>query len=431
MAVSDERPLVGEYGDSGEGAPRLARVCALVGISLAMGLVVGLLISLLLRVMNAGVSLVWNVLPNAVGAWWLPLIVCPAGGALIGLISSRTHAAPQELEEVFARVKREGGYTLERPFATIVLFLLPLVFGGSVGPEAGLTGIIAALATWIGDSLRRAGLGARSLADVTVSATLTAVFGAPFAGIVAARDTIADSPNPRLFTFRRVVKVVLYAVSAAGAFAGMWLASLLFAQMGGLPRFETISFQVEQLPWAIVFVLVGYALGVESHLASALAHRIEPWVSTRPVLAAALCGFVLGALFLAFPYVLFSGEEQCREIVETWVGIPAFVLAITAVLKCAATPLCIGMGWRGGSIFPNIFTGVVAGFALAALTGVDPMFAVTATASAFIGATTRKPLLAVCLLLLCFPPLSLPVVVVAAVLGAKIPLPARLERPAA
>ena len=35
----------------------------------------------------------------------------------------------------------------------LICAFIPLVFGASVGPEAGLTGIIAALCYWIGDNV--------------------------------------------------------------------------------------------------------------------------------------------------------------------------------------------------------------------------------------------------------------------------------------
>ena len=61
--MADSRPLVGEYGASPEGAPRIAGICALIAVSLGMGLVVGVLVSLLLRVMNIGVTFMWDTLP--------------------------------------------------------------------------------------------------------------------------------------------------------------------------------------------------------------------------------------------------------------------------------------------------------------------------------------------------------------------------------
>lgn len=447
MGMSDERPLIGDLGDPFEGSSRIALIVGMTALSLGIGFVVGLGISLLLKFMNLGISLLWKTLPARVGAWWLPLAICPVGGLLIGWWNARFDAAPRPLMEVLAEVRRSGGCHLDNAPASVVAFLLPLVFGGAIGPEAGLTGLIAAAVTWIGNTLRRAGLRAKTLADVTVSATISAVFGAPFAGVVAAYDSMPDAgdmrddaevsesakapgaEDPRRFTFRRIAKTILYTAAAGGAFTGMRLAARLAGGMSGLPRFEAIQMPLSDGLWVIVCVLAGYVLACVFHASTLMMGRAGRRLEAHPVTKGLICGIVLGILGVCLPYVLFSGEEQSREIVETWRGIPAIVLVLTACFKAFATPLCLSMGWRGGEIFPNIFTGVTCGFAIAALTGIDPMFCITTTTAAYVAGVMRKPLLAVCLLLLCFPVTGLLWMVSCAVAGAYLPMPGLAPMP--
>ena len=139
----------------------------------------------------------------------------------------------------------------------------------------------------------------------------------------------------------------------------------------------------------------------------------------KTVPKAILCGVVLGLVTMALPEVLFSGQPGTRDLLDGWQAMGAGVLLATCVAKLALTQLCEGTGWIGGEFFPLIFCGVAAGYAVAIITGGDPMLAVALSTGALVGAVTGKWLIATCVLALCFPPVSLPVVALAGFLGAK------------
>lgn len=62
------------------------------------------------------------------------------------------------MNSVLAQIKKSGRYEYKHIVALFFGALLPLLFGGSVGPEAGLTGVIAGFCTWVGDKLRAVGV---------------------------------------------------------------------------------------------------------------------------------------------------------------------------------------------------------------------------------------------------------------------------------
>ncbi|GEM_PF-2133393 len=66
--------------------------------------------------------------------------VCSAGGILIGSWQKHHGVFPETLEAVTEKVKTEGGYPYDKLPILLVAALLPLIFGGAIGPEAGITG---------------------------------------------------------------------------------------------------------------------------------------------------------------------------------------------------------------------------------------------------------------------------------------------------
>ena len=432
----DPRPYVadarrGHFG-LGTGAVSLA---ALVLLAALVGFVVGFAVYLLMNLSGWLTALIWEGLGSRLALPVFPLLACACGGVVIGLWTHLSHNSIDDLDVVMGQFKQTGSYRLQNPVATSVSFLLPLAFGGSIGFEAGLTGIICAGCCWVRDKLKLAGLRAAGIADVTIAAALSAIFGAPLAGLVAGYESEGDEAlatelgHVDDYNLRREVKLVLYLTAALGAFGGIKVFSSLFGGSGGMPRFDHIQAQGPGLLWALVAFVAAYALLLVFHGTERSAELLARRLDATPygtLAKPALVGVVLGVVALAFPLVLFPGEEQCHELMEAWPTWTPFALLATGVLKAAATPLCIKLGWKGGDLFPCIFAGVSCGYGLAVLTGADPMLMVTVTTTAFLAGVTRKPLLALGILALCFPLDGILWMGAAAILGSALPLPTLL-----
>lgn len=433
----DTRPYVGESGRRFAGITDcLSSWGAMVLLALLTGFVIGFALYLLMNLSTWLTKLLWEGVGQHLGIPAFSLVACTLGGIVIGAWTHLSGNMIDDLETVLAQFKNTGSYRLKNPVATSVSFLLPLAFGGSVGFEAGLTGIICAGCCWIRDKLKLAGLRAASIADVTIAASLSAIFRTPFAGLVAGIESegsttlMTGDRHVDNYTMRREAKLVLYLSAAVGALGGIFAFSALFGGSAGLPHFAPIEAQRVELLWALPCLAAAYllllAFRVTEHATGLLARLLGDAAGgtiAKPVVA----GIILGGVALALPLVLFPGEEQSHELMKTWTTMSAIVLLATGLLKACMTPMCISLGWRGGDLFPCIFSGVSFGYGLAAITGADPMLCVTVTTASFLAGVTRKPVLTLVILALCFPLESILWVGIAAVAGSILPLPRALE----
>lgn len=402
----------------GEGSEKVGishRIVFLIAVFFT-GAVAGAFLWAVLFCMNIGISAIWDRVPIYLGDLY-PLIVCIIGGVVIGLFAKCFGPYPDSLPQVMAKVKSTGRYEYKDIGKMSVAALLPLVFGGSVGPEAGLTGVIAAVCTWVGDRMKRLGSEVREMTEVGMYAALSAIFVAPLFGFAGVAGK-SDAPKPS-----RIMKIVIYVFAITGALLALLMLSHHVGGSLSLPRYGHVDYSMNEVLWLVPICLVGAIGGWIFSVSDVLFERLAVRFGERCVLKAVTGGIVLGICGIVLPLTMFSGELQAEEINVTWMTMSASVLLLTGFVKIPLTAFCVNMGWRGGHFFPVIFSGIAIGYGLALLIGVDPVLAVCATTAAVVGGVTRKPLMAVLLLFLCFPVYDVVILAIAAVIGAYLPLP--------
>ena len=330
-----------------------------------------------------------------------------------------------------AKVKSTGRYEYDHLGKLSIAALLPLLFGGSVGPEAGLTGVIAGLCTWVGDRMRRFGSDFRELTVLGCQAALTALFTAPLYGFAAPLSSEGKRGDGSFDTMAievpKAQKAFVYAcaiVGALGAFLGL---GSLFGGGMGMPRFEAAVVGGAEFAWFIPLAAAGVACGWAfraSDKASAAASRA---MGDCPVIKALLAGLLLSICGTVLPFSLFAGESQTQMVMDSYAALGAATLIATAFVKAALTPACIHFGWRGGHFFPVIFSGVCLGYGFSLIAGVDAVFCAAVCIASLMGAVMRQPVMVVLLLFMCFPPSGVVCMLAAAAIGSAMPLPRALR----
>lgn len=397
--------------------------------SLFLGALSGVVLWAVLQVMNGGITLIWELAPSYLAfgdSVFYPLVVCMAGGVLIGVIQKRYGAIPETMHQVMATVKAEGGYAGKRVWVLIVALLLPIIFGGAIGPEAGLSGVIAALWTFVSRNINIRGLQLEAMAETGIVATLGAIFGAPLFGIAEAVEPDNASEHYRDKLLSKKARIYLYGLGVIGIFAGMKLLAPLGSTSEGLPRFSRYhAIGWSQWKWAVALILLGMLMALLYAAFNGLSEKLAVLLEGRAILAAVLAGALLGLVGFFLPETMFSGETGLHSLLGEWRSYTAGALLLIAVLKGLLSTLCINLGWRGGNIFPIIYMGAAAGyaFALAVNAGgsaLDGSFAVALVLAAMYGFLSQKPVTVVAVLLLCFPVTYVLPIVVAAFVSAKV-----------
>lgn len=385
------------------------------------GAIAGSLVWLILFVMDSGLDLIWNQMSSWFGTLY-PVVMCIVGGIVIGLFAKRYGQYPEDLRAVMSKVKRDGGYGYDKLGRISVAAVLPLVFGGSVGPEAGLTGVIAGLCSWVSDRMRRFGRDFRELSEAGVAATMSALFTAPLYGFAVgmSRRPEEDEGGLKLSGW---MKAVVYVCAIAGALGALMTLNHLIGGGMSLPHYEWEAIGSSELLWTIPLIIVGALAGWLFCIADASMSHLSERMGDRPVLKPVVAGAILGVCGVALPLTMFSGEAQVEVLDAQWAGMGAILLLATGLVKIVVTAMCVNMGWRGGHFFPVIFSGIAIGYGMSALTGADPIFCLCVVTAALVGGVMRKPLMAVLLLFLCFPVLAAIPMAVAAFIGSRMPLP--------
>lgn len=343
------------------------RLLALIVPALAVGVVSALVllgVSLLAEKLQ---DVLWETLPDAlsVGRYsslWM-IVMLTATGLVTGLAIRAVpgHAGPDPATMGLVDPPLPPHVVP----GLLVVTVLALAGGVSLGPENPITAANIALAAWAGRRLAPGAPGELWLA-LAVAGTIGALFGTPVAAALILTESLATAPG------RGALWDKLFAPLAAGA------AGSLTMTLAAHPSFDLSLPAYGPAHWgdllaALVIASAGAVLGLAAVYAFPLAHRAFRALP-YPVLALTLGGLLLGLLgALGGHLTLFKGLDEVKTIAADPDGRSAAAFGAMAVVKTAALVIAATCGFRGGRIFPAVFIGVALGLCAHALVDAVPV----------------------------------------------------------
>lgn len=302
-------------------------------------------------------GLVWEDLPDALGIddpySWFALAVTTVGGLVVGVLLRVLpgHGGPGPAEG-------HGIGMEETPPGTtagiVVISLVSLTAGASLGPEAALISVALALGTWLAARAKRAGLD-RVFGMSGVGSVLSGLFGSPLAPATVVLE-MAPVTGHNLYVFLLPVLVA----SAIGllTFDAILEGPLLNIDLPSYAQVEALHI-LEALAVAAVAAGAGLVLIA---LLRGVRRALEP-IAGRTVLKATLGGVGIGVIALvAGEETLFSGEHELEVLLDDPEAYGAGALLLILGGKLLAVALSLETGFRGGRIFPVLFIGATVGF---------------------------------------------------------------------
>ena len=316
------------------------------------------------------------VLHRLLAAWrWTPFSTAPLGFAAIAYLGNRFFQGAQGsgIPQTIAALNypvpalRDGLLSLNVAFGKIVLTLLGLACGASIGREGPTVQIGAAIMYWMGrlSSFPHEAMK-RGLILAGGAAGIAAAFNAPLAGVVFAIEEMSRSFSTR------TSGIVMTAVISAG------IVSL--ALLGDYTYFGQTKATVDPASGWIAVIVCGTAGGLLGGAFSRLliasgtrvTGRLARFRSRRPLVFAAACGLMLAVLGMLSDNTIYgTGYTETRTLLEGG-SIPQSFGA----LKLLATVVSYASGIPGGIFSPSLAVGAGLGHNAALLLPGSPAAAV-------------------------------------------------------
>ena len=334
------------------------------------------------------------------GAWMLVLFPA-AGGLAVGVISHLVFHTREGhgVVDVVESVVRSSGF--QKPSTAVEKILtsaLTIGSGGSSGAEGPIVQIGAAIASGVGQFLGTARSQMPVLTGAGCAAGISAIFNAPFGGVLFTLEVILQD-----FSLRSFTPVVLASVIAQVTTQGIFQLlhhTQVYQAIFAIPDVEQLRHTVLRLDQVGNFVLLGIACGLIGVAFTRVMFWTERWFHAmpihkvvRPAVGGAMLGvtgvvyiFVFGVLRHApynkpfsyndYPMPAFYGDGYGAiyqllkpDFYHLMTGGTLLMLAFLCVVKMFGTGVTLGSGGSGGVIAPCIFIGATVGAMLGYLLG--------------------------------------------------------------
>jgi H+/Cl- antiporter ClcA len=318
------------------------------------GLFVGLLSAIgafiFIYVMNWGQRLIFPSLTNWTpfsGPWYM-VVIMTVMGLVVGLLHRYTSAKQIDVFEAVNTGKIDP-----KPLpSSLLVSVLSLISGFSLGPEVPTGMLAAGLGSWISKKRKLNDKTSKTNVISGVSGAYAGLFSSPFVVLLMLLEsshlqTIAYYGTLLIAGLAAAIGFELfYALNGQAVSSLLGILTLPVYNLHYWDLFTGIILGIVAVPVAIIFVIIN----------KIIKRLVEP-LNSKPVIRSTLGGFLLGLLAVAIPTTIGLGTTQMSVVTEQAATIGVLLLIVFALAKIVALSGALNFGFIGGPIFPLLFVG--------------------------------------------------------------------------
>ena len=292
-----------------------------------------------------------GIFPAMGSSHYLIFLIPLLGGLLIGPLIQRfpTEAKGDGVPSAMETIALHGGIIRSRTVGLRTLTAAVTIgSGGSVGREAPIAQIGAAIGSIVGQFLKVTATRMRIFVACGAAGGIAAVFNAPIGGVFFSLEVLLGDFSAATFAPIVIASVISTAV------ARQLLGNVLIFQV---PAYILSGFQD-----LVISAILGAFCGLAAVFFMRGLESAEKYFSSSPIpiwARAAVGGGITGLIAIFFPHVLGTDATTLDAAFEG--TFPWFLLLLIGYLKIVATSFSLGSGGSGGVLGPAIFIGGILG----------------------------------------------------------------------
>ncbi|MGL4991630.1 chloride channel protein [Cetobacterium sp.] len=336
--------------------------------SAIFGIILGAISFLFLLLVYLGIHLFWDSFILKENSKLLILIVCLIGGLLVGLCEKYIGKYPKTMDIVLEEFKTTGSVEYKSLPKALVKMFTVLWFGGTVGPEAGLTGIVGGLASLIGEYIKF-GFKKSEHIHIETNSLFKRIFEVPLYGI---HNFIDKNDKKKI----KNIKKLFYGVITLFTVITIFLLLHLDEKISFITKLTPTTLNTRDFITLIPLFIIGLLLILYSNVLDKVVAKIFEPLQQYKIFHGILGGLILGLLAISIPFILFSGEHTLKNLIIQSSSFGVITLLLIGLIKLLSLKVCVNTGWIGGPIFPIMFSSAAIAIAFSHLLGINSSFAI-------------------------------------------------------
>lgn len=283
------------------------------------------------------------------------VIIMTGAGFLVGVIHRYT---PAKEMDAFESIKK--GYLDPKPVpSSLLVSLISLICGFSLGPEVPSGFLAAGLGSWISKKRKMDPETTKTNVLSSVSGAFAGLFSSPLAILIMLLETDHEQNVTYYGT------LLIAGLAAVIGFALFYLFNdFNYASLLGILSPPAYDLRLWHLGASVLMGMLAVPFAIVFVIFNKIFRRVVEPLNSKPVLRSTLGGFALGLLAIIIPSSVGLGTTEMSIVTSQAAEIGFLLLIVFALVKLLALSGALNFGFIGGPIFPLLFVGSCLGAAL-------------------------------------------------------------------